>query len=204
MPTVGKIPSPLFSLPEYEHAQFEVFFSAVRGLMRAKDSLYADIPEGDPSEMLPTTQNTMPSGHTVESEPLRIENKVVIRWDDIRNCNLDALAEQADTVAEERLAVIMPHFFALAGRMCEAAGTATDMQGAPLTFESYLAGFSKIQLRFHADGEPIMPQAVVHPETAKILAKLPPWTTEQQEMWNAMIDSKRKEYFANRRHRKLS
>ena len=204
MPTVGKVPSPLFALPEYERAQFEVFFSAVRGLMIAKDSLYAEIPEGNSSEMLPTTQNTMPSGQTVKSEPLRIINKVVFRWDDIRNCNLDAVAEQADAVAEERLAAIMPHLFAMIGRTCETAGTATDMRGAPFTFESYLTAFSKIELRFHANGEPIMPQLVVHPEMAKMLAKLPPWTKEQQEMWNAMIEGKRKEYFANRRHRKLS
>jgi hypothetical protein len=92
----------------------------------------------------------------------------------------------------------------MVGKLCEAAGTATDMGGAPFTFESYLAGFSKIELDFDARGEPIMPQLVVHPDTAMMLAKLPPWTAEQQEKWNAMIDEKRKEYFANRRHRKLS
>lgn len=204
MPLVGKTTSRLFALPEYERAQFEVFHSAVHGLMKAKDTLYAQIPEGDPSEMIPTTQNTMPSGETVRSEPLLIENKIVFQWNDIRKCNLEALAEQANKAAEERLAVIMPHFFATVGRTCEAAGTATDMAGAPLTFESHLAALSKIELRFDANGEPIMPQLVVNPETAKILAKQPPWTAEQQEKWNAMIDRKRKEYFASRRHRKLS
>lgn len=203
MPPVGKITSRLFALPEYERAQFDVFHSAVKGLMKAKDSLYAQIPEGDPSEMMPATQNTMPSGETVRSEPVLIKNKVVFQWDDIRTCNLDALAEQADKAAEERLAVIMPHLFAMLGRTSEAAGTATDMGGASLNFESYLAAFSKMGLQFDANGEPIMPQLVVHPETAKMLAKLPPWTAEQQGMWNAMIDGKRKEYFANRRHRKL-
>ncbi len=204
MPHVGTTTSRLFALPEYERAQFDVFNSAIKGLMKAKDYLYAQIPESDPSEMMPATQNTMPSGETVRSEPVLMESKIVFQWDDIRNCNLEALAEQADKVAEERLAVIMPHLFATLARTCEAAGTATDMAGAPLTFESYLAGFSKMDLRFDANGEPILPQLVVHPETAKMLAKLPPWTAEQQEKWNAMIDGKRKEYFANRRHRKLS
>lgn len=172
--------------------------------MKAKDALYAQIPEGEPSELLPATQNTMPSGETVRSEPLLMESKVVFQFDDIRNCNLGALAEQADKAADNSLAVIMPHLFAMVGKLCEAAGTATDMGGAPFTFESYLAGFSKIELDFDARGEPIMPQLVVHPDTAMMLAKLPPWTAEQQEKWNAMIDEKRKEYFANRRHRKLS
>lgn len=204
MPLVGKTESPLFALPEYERAQFDVFHSVIKALMRAKDALYAQIPEGDPSEMVPVTQNTMPSGVTVRSEPVLVENRIVFQWDDIRNCNLGALAEQADKAADEGLSVIMRHLFEVAGRTCEAAGTATDLGGAPLTFEAYLAAFSKMELSFDANGEPIMPQMVVNPKTAEMIAKLPPWTAEQHEIWNAMIDRKRKEYFANRRHRKLS
>jgi hypothetical protein len=204
VPTIGKVPSDLFALPEYERAQFETFFSAVRTLMKVKDSLYADIPEGEPPEMLPATQNTMPSGQTVKTEPILIKNQIIFTWDDIRNCNLNALAEQADKAAEEHLSVIMPHFFETMGRTCEAAGTATDLGGASLTFESYLAAFSKLDLRFQPNGEPIMPQLVVHPDTAEMLAKLPPWTKEQQGVWDAMIEAKRRAYFASRRHRKLS
>ena len=146
----------------------------------------------------------MPSGETVSSEPITMESKIVFQWDDIRNCNLDALAEQADTAAEERLSIIMPRLFEMVVKTSVAAGTATDMAGAPLTFEAYLAAFSKIDLRFQDTGEPVMPQLVVHPDTAKILASLPPWTAEQQKVWDAMIERKRKEFFASRRHRKLS
>ena len=60
--------------------------------MKAKDYLYAEIPEGEPSDVLPATQNTMASGETVRSEPVLIKNEVVFRWDDIRTCNLDAVA----------------------------------------------------------------------------------------------------------------
>jgi hypothetical protein len=204
MPHIGKVASRIFALPEYERAQFYLFHSAVRYLMKAKDSLYAQIPEGDPSETIPATQNTMPSGEIVTSEPIMMESKIVVQWDDIRNCNLDALAEQADNAAEQGLSIIMPRLFEMVGRTSVAAGTATDMAGAPLTFESYLAAFSKIELRFENNGEPIMPQLVVHPKTAEMLASLPPWTAEQQKIWDAMIEGKRKEYFASRRHRKLS
>jgi hypothetical protein len=204
MPHVGKVSSRLFALPEYERAQFDLFHSAVRHLMKAKNSLYAQIQEGDHSETIPATQNTMPSGETVTSEPIMMESKIVFQWDDIRNCNLDALAEQADNAAEERLSIVMPRLFEMLGKTSEAAGTATDMAGAPLTFESYLAAFSKIELRFEENGEPIMPQLVVHPDTAKMLRSLPRWTADQQKIWDAMIEGKRKEYFASRRHRKLS
>lgn len=198
------ITSPLFALPEYELAQFDLFNSAIKGLIKAKDPLLAEIPEGDPCELMPATQNTMPSGETVVLEPVRVENTVGFSFDDIRNCRLDALAEQADKAAEQSLAVIMPHFFASVAKICEAAGTATDMRGAPLTFEAYLAAFSKIELDFDVDGEPVMPRLVVHPDTVTMLEKLPPWTAEQHERWDAMIADKRREYFASRRHRKLS
>jgi hypothetical protein len=204
MPQVGKLSSRLFALPEYELAQFELFHAAVGALMKAKDTLYGQIQHGDRSEAIPATQNTMPSGEVVTSEPIMMKSKVVFEWDDIRQCNLDALAGQADIAAEERLAVIMPRLFDMLGRTSVAAGTATDMAGAPLTFESYLAAFSKIELQFRDDGEPVMPQLVVHPDTAKILKSLPPWTAEQQKVWDAMIEGKRKDYFARRRSRKLS
>ena len=82
MPNVRKSTSRLFALPEYERAQFDVFFSAVKGLMKAKDSFYAQIPEGDSSEMLPATQNTMPSGQTRSNRaasPSKI--KSFLKWD---------------------------------------------------------------------------------------------------------------------------
>ena len=114
--------------------------------MKAKDSLYAQIQEGDRSETIPTTQNTMPSGETVTSTPIKMESKIVFQWDEIRNCNLDALAEQADKAAEAGLSVIMPRLFEMLGKTSVAAGTATDMAGAPLTFPNlyFLPPFRKL------------------------------------------------------------
>jgi hypothetical protein len=83
MPTIGQTRSEPFSLPEYECAQFRFFHAAVRKLMKAKDSLYASIPEAPPWESIPTTQNTMPTGEVVENKPLMIESRIVIKWDDI-------------------------------------------------------------------------------------------------------------------------
>jgi hypothetical protein len=203
MPQIGTTKSCIFSLPEYERAQFEFFHAAVQSLMKTKDPIYAQIQEGDASETIPTTQNTMPSGKMVQTQPLILESRVTFQWDDIRSCNLNALAEQVDAIAEERIKAVMRHFFDTFGRTCEAAGTATDLAGAPLTFEARLVAFSKIELQFNRDGTPIMPQLVVHPDTAEKLANLPPWTEQQQKQWDEMIEGKRKEFFAKRRHRKL-
>src|SRR5208283_1353462 len=143
MPTIGQTKSEPFSLPEYECAQFEFFHAAVGKLMKTKDSLYASISEAPPQEAIPTTQYTMPSGEVVENTPLMIESKVIIKWDDIRSCNLNALAEQVDAMAEERLSIVMPHIFRVFEKTCNAAGTGTDAGGKPFSFEIYLAALEK-------------------------------------------------------------
>jgi hypothetical protein len=192
-----------FALPEYERAQFEFMNQAAKGLMKTKNPIYAQIREAEPTENIPITQNTMPSGEVVATAPLMMVTKVVIKLDDIRLRNLDYLAEQVDSIAEERIAQVMRHFYDSFGRTCEGAGTATNMAGAPFTFEAYLLSFSKVELRFQKDGTPILPQMVTSPEMAKAISALPPWTKAQQKQWDDMIEGKRKEFFANRRHRKL-
>jgi len=203
MPIIGQTKSEPFSLPEYECAQFRFLHAAVGRLMKAKDSLYASIPETSPWESIPTTQNTMPSGEIVEHKPLLIESKIVIKWDDIRSCDLDALAEQVDEMADERLSIVMPHFFKVFEKTCDAAGTGTDARGRPFSFEMYLAGLEKIELQFDREGQPILPTLVVHPTTAKQLASMPPPTEEQQKAYSNLIERKRGEFNARRRYRKL-
>lgn len=171
--------------------------------MKAKDSLYASIPEAAPWEGIPTTQNTMPSGEVVEHKPLQIESKIVIKWDDIRTCDLDALADQVDAMAEERLSIVMPHFFKVFEKTCDAAGTGMDARGKPFSFEMYMAALEKIELQFDRDGQPILPTLVVHPTMAKHLASLPPPTEEQQKAYSDLIERKRGEFNARRRYRKL-
>jgi len=203
MTTVEHFVSKPFALPEYERAQFEFLNLAVKGLMKTKNPIYAQIREAEPMENLPTTQNTMPSGEVVATAPLMMATQVVIKLDDIRLRNLDYLAEQVDSIAEEHITQFMKHFYDMHARTCEGAGTATNVAGSPFTFESYLLGFSKADLRFQKDGTPILPQLVTSPEMVKAISALPPWTDAQQKQWDDMIEGKRKEFFANRRHRKL-
>jgi hypothetical protein len=193
----------IFVLPEYARAQFEFFCEAVRRLMSAKDELYGSIPVAEPTESLPITQNTMPSGEVVQNQPLQMKSSVVFQWDDIRNCNLDALAEQANSSAEERLTQVMPHFFDVFHRTCDAAGTATDAGGNPFSFELYLEGLNRIELQFDSDGNPKMPTLVMHPSMAERLRSLPPITSAQQKALDELIERKRTEFNARRRHRKL-
>jgi hypothetical protein len=199
----GNSHEPIFILPEYERAQFKFFSDAVGKMMAAKDELYGSIPTAEPSEVLPVTQNTMPSGEVVQSQPLLVEAAVVFKWDDIRDCNLDALAEQVNKAAEERLAKIMPHFFDVLHRITDAAGTAADAGGRPFSFELYLEALERMEIQFDREGNPILPTLVMHPVMAEQLRSLPPMTQEQQRAMDDLIERKRTEFNASRRHRKL-
>lgn len=194
---------PLFVLPEYARAQSEFFWEAVRRLMAAKDEIYGRIPVAEPVESIPITQNTMPSGEVVQNHPLQIKSSIVFQWDDIRNCNLDTLAEQANASAEESLAQVMPQIFDVFHRTCDAAGTGTDARGRPFSFELYLEGLDRMEMQFDSEGNPIMPTLVVHPSMAEHLSSLPPMTLPQQKALEDLIERKRTEFNARRRHRKL-
>jgi hypothetical protein len=59
-----------FALPEYGYAVAKFVHDGVSRLMEAKDEVWARIPRAEPSETIPITQNTMPSGEVVESNPI--------------------------------------------------------------------------------------------------------------------------------------
>lgn len=193
----------LFALPEYEYAQFKFVHEAVRHLMEAKDELWASIPKAAPAEAIPITQNTMPSGEVVRSEPVMLEAKFVFTYEDLRSCNTEELAAQLDKAADQSLSVVMPHLFDIIGRTSQAAGTASDAGGKPFSFELFLAGLEKIDISFDEQGKPELPTLVVGPELAKQITAMPPLTPEQQKAMDDLIERKRKQYNARRRDRKL-
>ena len=114
--------------------------NAIEQLMVRKDDLYARIPVVTPGEPARVTRNTLASGTVVENPPIRIEMKFPVVADDILSCNIDALAEQIDSAADQKLEAVMKHLFETNRRMSEAAGTAVDAKGEPFTFELWLRG----------------------------------------------------------------
>ncbi len=193
----------LFSLPEYEYAQYRFVYDGVLRLMEAKDQLWASLPKAEPVEAVPITQNTMPSGEVVQNEPVSVEAQLTYKYEDIRSCNVEELAAQMDAAADQNLSVVMPHLFDVMGRTCQAAGTTSDAGGKPLSFEVLLSGLAKIDISFDKEGKPELPTLVVGPELGKQIRALPPPTPEQQKTMNDLIEKKRKEYNARRRDRKL-
>src|SRR6267143_2140352 len=82
----------LFSLPEYEYAQYRFVYDGVLHLMEAKDQLWASIPKAESVEAVPITQNTMPTGEVVQNEPVNVEAQLAYKYEAIRSCNTEELA----------------------------------------------------------------------------------------------------------------
>lgn len=193
----------LFSLPEYEYAQYKFVYEGVKRLMEAKDELWASLPKAESVEAVPITQNTMPSGEVVQNEPVNVKAQFTYKYEDIRSCNTDDLAAQMDAAADQNLSVIMPHLFEMMRRTSEAAGAATHTGGKPFSFELFLAGLEKIDISFDEEGKPELPTLVVCPDLGRQIRAMPPLTAEQQKAMNDLMEKKRKEYNARRRDRKL-
>ena len=194
---------PPFLLPEYARALARFVHEGIGRLMEAKDPLFGMIPKAAPTPAVPTTQNTMPSGEVVQSSPVMMAAKFVLRYDDMRSSSADALAEQMDSAADQNLSVVMRHLFDLLARTCQAAGTAFDAGGKPFSFDVFLSGLENIEISFDADGKPELPTMVMGPQMAEQIRALPPVTPEQQKRLDELIERKRKEHYARRRHRKL-
>ncbi len=192
-----------FALPEYGYAVAKFVHDGVSRLMEAKDEVWGMIPRAEHSETIPITQNTMASGEVVQNNPVVMEAKFVLGYEDIRSCNVDELAAQMDSAADQNLAVVMPHFFDILSRTSQAAGTATDCGGKPFSFELYLASLEKIDIEFDEKGNPELPSLIVSPELAERLRAMPAFTSEQKKLLDDLIEKKRREYNARRRSRNL-
>jgi len=90
------------------------------------------------------------------------------------------------------------------GRLCKAAGTATDANGEKLSHELIRKSLENVELDFDENGRPDMPTGFISPAMMDALKALPPPTEEETRAWNAMIDRKRKEFNDRRRRRQLS
>ena len=193
----------LFLLPEYDLAQARFIHESVRQLMNAKDQLWASLRNAEPTEAVPTTQNTMPSGDVVQSAPIEIAAEFIFKYDEIRSCDIGALAAQVDSAADQALSVIMPRFFEMLRRTNDAAGTGINLGDRPPSFEILLEMLSKMPIDFDDHGQPEMPTLVMGPDAAEQIRNLPPPTPTQRKALADLIDKKRREFNARRRDRKL-
>lgn len=193
----------LFTLPEYEKAFARFVHQAMHELMTHKSPLLSRIKTVAASS-IPTVRNTMPSGEVVENSPIRMALPFTVEFKDAISGNLESITTSIDSAAEEGLRTLMPQIYGYMGRLCEAAGTATDARGEPLSHDLIRRSLENVDIDFDENGEPQLPTMVVSPEMAQSFQRLPPPTEEEKAAWDALIKRKRQEHDDRRHRRQLS
>jgi hypothetical protein len=187
-----------FELDEYASASYGFLVEAVDAVARAGNGLVAQVTVEQVEALIPT-QNTLDSGDVVQSPPMvgqslvtmTISEGIAGRFDDVHV----AIAQ----LAEDREAQLVPQMVGHISKITEATGNVIDMKGRDI-WEAQLEAIETIHISFDADGDPSLPQLLMHPDTAAKIGEPP---AGFQERFNEIVERRHDEWMASRRTRRL-
>jgi hypothetical protein len=191
----------LFRLTEYARAEQNTIYDAVAALARSRGGIAADI-TSQPSARVGTTQITTDSGETVEFEPFAVGAHIRIEWDDIAKGNVQAMIATIDEAAAVYHEELSQRVYANLDKLTEATGQRVDASGKDINDAMYEM-FEKLELTFEDDGSISKGFRIyASPDVAEKLAKAEvKMTPDQRKRLDDLIDRKRQEFFARKRHR---
>jgi hypothetical protein len=203
-------PTRPFALREYEWAFGGFVKTAVDNLMVAKSDLLSRL-KPMPASEIHTSRNTTDAGEIVENKPVRMALPIPMDFKDVVAGNLAPITESINSAAEEGVATVEPQFFEYMSRVTEAFATRVDMNGAPFDHGAIRKMVENSQFDFNDDGSPDLESWVFRTYNPtrlitldEMMQMLPTRTAEETRQWNEMIERKRIEFNAKRRHRTLS
>jgi hypothetical protein len=194
----------LFKLTEYARAEVAFVGATISALSKSRGGLLGEI-STEATSRTGTTQVTTDSGETVEFHGTEIAAKMTLDWEDIAAGRVESLLTTLDEAAEQHHEQVTKWVLENIERLSEATGNTVDASDKSL-FDAVYEMYEKVELSFEDDGSISKGFAwVMHPDTAEKFKRLEEeMTSEQREKLDALIDRKRKEFFARRRRRELS
>lgn len=194
----------LFELPEYVNEFGKFTYKSINELVWKKDPVLSQISVVE-AEEIPTTQYSLPSGETLELQPIAAAGTANIQTEDLLSSDLSSYYVSIDAAAESILPQVREQFYNHVGTVCDAYGNSVSAEGQPISHELMLQVYEKKDLNFDENGNIAEGEMIVlSASMAEQLRKLPPMTAEQEQAWNEMIERKRQEFYARKRNRKLS
>lgn len=135
-------------------------------------------------------------------------SRITIKKEDIRSTNLDAFVLEVIKMIKDTGEKMARFFFREIDSILTEAGQIIDAGGREFDFDTLLEIFKKIEIPFDKDGNPRLDRYkfVLNPKLYnKIVPKLQEWERdpEKHNRFNALIEQKRKEYYAKEASRKL-
>ena len=194
----------LFELREYAHAESIFVYNAIDELARAKSELYGKI-RRVPTQQSSTTRTRIDASTVVEQEPVITETTFTIPTQDVIDGKLDAFLAELDRGADALLETVMGGFFSYLDRVTHATGNVVSGKDRSF-YDSFAEMLEKVELDFNDDGTVAGDyQIVMHPDLyARVAREMADWTPEQTEKLDQIMERKREEAHARRRHRRLS
>lgn len=145
-------------------------------------------------------------GETQDSGYREVTGTQEIKAEDVIQRGILVYVEHLDTLAEEMRAQIKKFLFEDIDRITHQTGNVVDVEGKEFSLDHYLELLGKIHMDFDDEGNPIFPDHIAHPDTARMLeTKLREWLqdSESSKKIHMALEAKRKEWDARESHRQL-
>jgi hypothetical protein len=191
----------LFALPEYSAAARETAYMAIEALAVARSALLSKMRK-ESTEAIPVSRFTSADGEELEILPTAVRVPLSVDIPSVVSGDLGSLRAALDAAAEEQEKAIAHALFSGISELTDYTGNKVDAGGRPISWDLITDTLEKMEIAFDEDGKMDL-TLVVHPDTAKKLEELGPPTPEQQARYDAVLETKRQEWQARKRQRRL-
>lgn len=187
-----------FSLPQYDFAMNKLVREVKTGLDKT-DHILGQIQTH--SVVHGGTMRQVSEPRIVDTDMKEFKAGVVIQLDWFRKTDVEAFVEALVDLWESFASQSKKRLFEILSLTTEAVGNSFSLEGRNV-WDAQIEMVKHMEMRFDEAGNHNT-ELVVHPDTAKWLAENPP-TPEQVTRMDDTINAKRKEYYAQKRTRRLS
>jgi hypothetical protein len=192
------MPKLSFSLPKYDAAMTQLIRDIHTGLTQ-QDGIFGQIQTYHVSHGGSTRQVSKPK---VLDTPMRLYQEIFqVSRDVFIKTDVDALVEALCAFFTSLHSQQKKAFFEIFSQTTEAVGNVVDASGRNM-WDAYIDMLKSLEMHFDKDGNHNY-EMVVHPDTHKKMQENPP-TPEQLAKIEETLESKRRDYYARKRSRKLS
>jgi hypothetical protein len=137
----------------------------------------------------------------------RMEVKYEITIEDVVDGGLDVILAKVEKMGERAASKMAKHSFKTISEAISESGNSINNEGKPLTKESFLEVFKKIQIDFDEEsGMASMPTVYIHPKLSESVKKMiedAKSDPEHKKQFDEVLEQKRKEWNDREALRKL-
>jgi len=185
------------SLPEYNSSMIQLIREVKSGFENL-DPILGKISKVEVAHGGMTRQVSEPQ---ILETPMKKYSAVIsVELDCFRDTDTEQFRDALHNFSKEAVEQMKEHFFGAFPQICDATGNTVDAQGKNV-WDAHLEMLETMEMSFDENGNHNT-SLVVHPDTARRIRENPP-TPEQLAKGNEIIERKKKEYYAQKRTRRL-